>query len=103
MESDLLELLTQTITIESVASRDGYGKPAYGPARTYRARVVGKIRMVRDANGEERVSSATVHVDATDIVPTDRITLPDGSQPLVLSVGSYPDERGAHHQVIYCV
>jgi hypothetical protein len=103
MERDLLELLTQTVTVETVTSRDGYGKPVYGTARTYRARVVGKTRLVRDANGVERVSSETVYADSTDLMPTDRITLPDGSQPLILSVGSYPDERGAHHQVIFCV
>jgi hypothetical protein len=101
MESDLLELLTQTMTVEHVTGRDGYGKPSYGTPATYRARVVGKVKMVRTADGSERVSNATVYVAATDVLATDRVTLPDGSRPLILSVGSFPDERGAHHQVIY--
>ena len=101
MESDLLELLIQTVTIEHVTGRDGYGKPTYGSATVYPARVVGKVRMVRGADGVERVSSATVYLNTTDTLTTDRVTLPGGAKPLILSLGTVPDDKGTHHQVLY--
>lgn len=102
LEPAFLALMNQQVTVEPFASSNMYGEPAFGDAVTMQARIEGRPQMVRTATGEERVASAVVYVDSTPVVsPRDRVTLPDGSTPLVLSVIEMPDERGPHHQAIY--
>jgi len=99
------DLLHQTILVEPFAGNDKFGEATFGAAVGYTGRAVGKTRIVRDAQGVERVSSYTVYMNATTIFsPKDRITLPAGyspQQPLILSTGIFPDEDGLHHTVIY--
>ncbi len=103
MEPDLLALMPHTVTVEPLTGRDDYGRPTYGAAVQYRARVVGKQKLVRAADGAERVSATTVYLaSAPGVGPEDRITLPDGSRPPILAVSKVPDEKGAHHEVVYC-
>lgn len=94
-----------TVTIEPFSSQDSHGQPAYGDPVTYTARVVGKVRQVRDVNGLERVSTATTYIlDTVALTPRDRITLPSRfspTQPNILSIAQEPDERGWHHTVVY--
>lgn len=103
MEKDFLALMPHTVTIQPLTGRDEYSRPTYGPGIQYRARVVGKQKLVRAADGSERVSATTIYVvGVSGISPEDRITLPDGSQPPILAVSRMPDERGDHHEVVYC-
>lgn len=105
MEPDLLALCIHTITLAPYASQNQYGEPTYGAVVSYKARVQGKMRMVRDSLGVERVSSVTCYVATTaSIGPKDRLTLPSGwtpASPPILSVQRQSDEGGDHHVVIY--
>ena len=105
MIADLAPLLVHTVTLEPWSSQDGYGKPAYGAAVTYAARVVGRNRMVRDDQGREVVSSKQVQLGQKVSVSTkDRITLPAGEvlqQPPIVAVGDSPDELGESYTVVY--
>jgi len=98
-------LCQQTVTVEPYASQDAYGAETYGSPVTYQARVVGKVRRITAASGEERVSTVTVYlVDSTGLTTRDRVTLPDGwtpSQPTILAVARVPDASGAEHEVLY--
>lgn len=107
-ESDFDDLMTQTITIAAVSSRDLYGKRTFATAVSYTARVVEQQVRVVDFEGRENVGTHTVwaHGHATSGVPNvgpdSRLTLPDGSTPAILNFSVYPDEDGDHHFKIVC-
>ncbi|MGE5619538.1 MAG: hypothetical protein ACM3US_09810 [Sphingomonadaceae bacterium] len=102
IDPELLALMTETVAIEPRTGVNAYGEALYGAAVQYKARIVGRIRRVTDSAGSERVSTKTITLGAAAVVsPFDRLTLPDGSRPVILAVGSYPDESGAHHTVLY--
>ena len=92
---DFADMFTQTVSHAGVSSRDTFGSPTYGSATSYSARVVYKNRRVRDFAGAEVVSTAQAWIKgAPSISPIDRVTLPDGSTPVIASVEKYPDEDG---------
>lgn len=103
MDASLLLLLNQLITIESTSGMDAYGQSTYGTGVSVKARVEGRNRVVVDAQGNNAVSSTTIYVDGPTVVTTSsRITLPDGTTPLILAIASMPDIDGTpHHKVIY--
>ncbi len=99
MESDFLELMPQSITVATRASRSADGHVTFSTsATTYRARVVNSRAQVRDDSGVMRVARYEVWVNSTAILaPDSKFTLPDGSTPPILSVDVFPDETGNHH------
>ena len=101
IEDDFQELMTQTIVIAPYDSDDEYGEPQFGAEVSYIGRTVNKTTVVRDTNGREKISTSKTWVfGSPDIDPRDKITLDDGSQPVILSAPRYPDENGAHHCVV---
>jgi len=102
LEQDFLEWFNQTVTIEPFTGVNTYGEPQYGDSVQYSAFVQRKTKLVRDRMGQEVVSSAQVYLDGSvDVSIQDRITLPDGSQPVILSIEALPDETGSiHHKVV---
>jgi hypothetical protein len=106
-ETDFDEFMVHTVTHEPYLSQNDYGEEAYGPAVTIQARVVYKPELISTGAGEaasavrQVVSTALVYCSG---VPAwgmrDRITLPDGSQPPIIQVRTYPDEDSDHHQVV---
>lgn len=106
-ETEFDEFLTDTVTREPFVGQNDYGESNYGPAVNLKARVVRKPELIATGAGEvsstvrEVVSSAKIYCRA---VPgwqmRDRITLPDGTQPVILAIHTYPDETGEHHQVV---
>lgn len=102
MRRGLRRLLRQTVTREPLTSSDEYSTPTYGAPLTIRARVVKKQTILRTSvstsaaqdGAREIVSSAMITTDLTGWETTDRITLPDGSRPIILDVKTYPDETG---------
>ena len=103
MDASLLLLLNQLITIEPTTGMDAYGQSSYGTGVSVKARVEGKNRMVMDAQGNNVVSGTTIYVDGITVVATSsRITLPNGTKPLVLAIAEMPDINGTcHHKIIY--
>lgn len=102
MWPELAPFCRQVVTVEPRASVDGYGEPTYGTAVSHRARVVGKRRLVRNDQGDEVLSTHTVYFAGQPALGAhDRITLSTGDvnstesgarQPVLLSVGVYPDD-----------
>lgn len=90
----------QTAYVASVASKDSYGTPSYGPKRALLCRVQAVRRLTRNASGEEAVTTHTLYTDAP-VALTDRVWLPgvstatdDGARvPLGISVST--DKAGA--------
>lgn len=111
LESALRELMTQTVTLSTFSGYTAYGVASFGTAKTYAARVEREIKLVKNMQGREVVSTTTVYVGTTSTggtVPTGfgangKIVLPTGDSPGLLAVESFPDEvSGVHHAVVYC-
>lgn len=102
-ESAFADLLTQTLTIAPVTSRDKYGAPTYGSAVSYSCRVVEKLQRVVDSEGREGLATTVAwcrpHTSTgiPDLGPEAKVTLPDGTTPALLAFEVYPDEDGDHH------
>jgi hypothetical protein len=78
---------------------DSYGQRVYGASIPFRARIDHTTKLTRDAQGEQRVSVTQVYLATTEVIHVlDRITLPDGSTPLLLRVERLADHKG----VLWC-
>lgn len=87
---------------EPLTGRDTYGAPTYGAPTSFACRLVRENRLVRDAQGDEVVSTAHVWLGGTPAVaPDDRVTLSDGTTPTIASVERFPDETGDSHTKVY--
>ena len=103
--SDWLDLMPATVTYEAVLTRDEYGKPAtYDTAVDYRARVTYKHQRVPSrATGQDVIASIQVWLNGaiSTVKVDDRVTLPDGTTPLIVSWDLVSDETGNHHTKLY--
>jgi hypothetical protein len=103
--TDWLSLMPFTIPYEAAATRDEFGKVlTYAVAVDYRARVTySHKRVTSRATGQDVISSTQAWL--AGVIPTlnvdDRITLPDGSTPLIVSWDLPTDEVGNHHMKIF--
>lgn len=94
---DLYSLFERTITIEPFSSQTIAGKPSYGAAVTYAARIIMKDVGVRTMEGTIIVGRGTVYLPGVYTVTVrDRLTMPGGIpgpvQPPILSVSVTDDE-----------
>lgn len=98
----LLPLMPSTVKISTRSGHNNYGEPTFAATTTsYRARIVEKREFVRTATGETLEQTHVLWIrstGATSITTDDRITLPDGTTPQILSVELYPDTDGEHHR-----
>jgi len=102
IEPDFLQLMVQTVYIESFSSYNSHAEASYNAATPYSGRTVNKSTKVVTNEGLEVVSTAKTYIyGSPTITPKDRLTLPDGTKPKILTVSSFPDENGDHHQVVY--
>lgn len=82
----------QSVVVELSTGFDSYGNPSTGTASTYQAIIIQTNKMVRDRSGNQVVSSCQIFFPSTATVAHEaKITLPDGTQPPILNIGSYPD------------
>jgi len=94
----LTDMLTQTVTIERFSGRDAYGQPQFSATQiSSAARVESKMELVRDRDGDERVSSTQI-VTLERVRPSDRVWLPgtdttdpnDSIVPIAISSAQTP-------------
>ena len=102
MESELVELLGQTLTVYPYQSFNQYGEATFSTSgTTYAARIEEKPTMVINQFGEETIASHTVYVNSTaGIDLTSRVVLPDGSEPNLIRSDIQPDVDGTVHHVV---
>lgn len=100
----LQALCPNTVTISPWGSADGYGKATYGTAVSHTCLLVKMPKMVRTVTGQERVSTAQIYLtSAPGTSVKDKVTLPDGTTPVILQVDTYPsDSETAYFEVVYC-
>lgn len=100
--NDFKGMMPHTVAHAPVSSRDSYGKITYGAATSYAARVVYKNKQVRSATGEVVMAAGMVwFLGTVSMSGDDKITLPDGSTPQVISVEKYADDDGDRFTKIY--
>ena len=108
VEQDFLDWFQQEVILEPRTGMNAHAEPTYGPAFREMARVVQRNRMVRDSKGEERVSTVQVYLNGTILADrfttaqnlvNARLTLPDGTQPPIISATVMPDEKGETYYV----
>jgi hypothetical protein len=102
----LIEMMTDTVSWSTTTTLSQYGVPTYGTAHAMRARIVEKSGEVRDRTGQVReirgviwcVENSTQATGQT-FTPTadDKVVLPDGTSPPIITVESYPDADGVTH------
>lgn len=102
---DWLDMMPHSVTYEACLGHDDYGKPlAYDDAVTYSARVRYKSQRVTSrVSGQDTIAAGSVWIAGIiqGISPSDRLTLPDGTQPPILNWEVVPDEAGDHHTKVY--
>ena len=106
LDENLEEMLNETVGIEiAKADKDKYGTPDFNALANYPARLDYTVRSIRNAIGEEAVSTLQIYVLSLDAHTTeDRITLPAGRKPdhpVILSVEPIQDEDGQSMTLFY--
>lgn len=98
-EKDFRQLLTQTLTVSTVATLGVGGAVTYSTsASTYRCRVVNVNKYMFDTRGQRAAVAYEAWIASTSILsPASKYTLPDGATPPVVSVDTFPDPDGHHH------
>lgn len=93
-------MLPHTVTIEAYLGDTAYG-PSYAPAVTARAYVEDEIKTVRNAQGEEVVSSTKVWLFPTqDCPPESRLMTPSGRVQSVITSGLFEFPRTPSHREV---
>jgi hypothetical protein len=98
------DMMHDLIEVEPLLSRDSYGVPVYGVAVTYRGRLTQKVRYVRTKEGSTVQSSQEwVGQPIPTMSVEDRVTLADGSRPIILNVTTHKNEYGTndHTKVLF--
>ena len=99
LDQDFLALMPLTISVQHEADVNEYNEQVWSAPTTYRARLEPTRRFLRRPDGTERLVSARLIVDAQgSLRESDKVTLPDGTHPLVVSCTTEYDENGIHHQ-----
>ena len=95
-------LLNQEITLEPSSSRDAYEAKAYGASVAVACRIEGVSETLRMPDDQEQVITREIFVEGDTVVDEQaRLTLPDGTQPPIVSIMDMPGRDGTtHHRVI---
>ena len=99
---EFFDLMPDQVVFESLVGTDVYAKPSYGNAVTVEhARVVYEAVKTTDEGGQDIVARGKIYLGGVfGVTPKHRATLPDGTHPPIVRVNKYPDETGAHHEVV---
>ena len=76
-------------------------EPQFGDPVPYKALVIYGAERVYTADGKEDVASARAYLGSNDAIAAEsKITMPDGSEPRIISVERYSDTKGPAHTVL---
>lgn len=101
----LKKFFVHTVTIRPWVSEDEFGKPTYGDACEYLAKIERQERATRTVEGITIRSRRLIYLYTTDttITSKDELTLPAGFEPLqpkINDVRIVVDQNGVHHIVL---
>ena len=104
VDSKFYEMMPDTITFNAGSAIDKYGKRTYGGTVTSaRGRVVYETRLMKDSEGQDIVSTGRVLLYGAypSLTLADKITLPNSTTPVIVSLETKKDTGGNHHTVIH--
>ena len=98
------EMFTDTVTINAGSAIDKYGKRTYGGTQSsIQARVIYETKLMKNMEGQDIVSAGRVllYGPYTGITLADKLTLPNGTTPVIVSIETKQDTAGPHHTVLH--
>lgn len=102
IETEFLDLMPSTVTVYPQTSTDAYGKFSFGASGTaVRCRIQPSDNVVTTADNRQVVARGTIIFYGTPTITTEsKIVLPDGTNPLILTVRVHNDDTGKHHTTV---
>lgn len=97
IDRQLLTFMPHTVTIAPYASKNNYGEDVLAASRTASAYVEPAKQLQDGTQIDQETRSKTAWIADTSITLRDRITLPDGSTPNILSVAIHTEVAGLEH------
>lgn len=101
----MLELFPDTVVVRKMTPPDEFGNQTLISVRNLPARVVGKIKAVKDIGGNEVTSSVQATFPGVyNLSVNDEYILPERFEPRnpkPISVGHATDENGPEHERVY--
>lgn len=106
MDRQIKAVLNQQVSIEKFEGKDGRNVKTYELPIVVPCYIGGEVKMVRNAEGQEVVSTQTLYfsgsndviVDRTnkilELSTKDKVVLPDGRQPPIIGINPFYDEKG---------
>lgn len=104
IDSKFLEMMPDTVIFNAGSAIDKYGKRTYGGTQTSaRGRVIFEVRLMKDMEGQDIVSTGRVilYGPYASLTLGDKITLPSGASPVIVSLETKKDTGGNHHTVVH--
>ena len=98
------EMMTDTVVFNAGSAIDKYGKRTYGGTTTsVQCKIIYETRLMKDMEGQDIVSTgrAILYGPYTSLALTDKITLPNGTTPVIISIETLQDTAGPHHTVVH--
>lgn len=102
VDPDLVAMMLDVVTFYPPGTRNGYAEAPDGTAVAVTCRVESSNTMIRDSEGRERVTTATIYTDRIyGIQPSWRPVFADGTTHPVMRVDTWEDDEGPSHEVVY--
>jgi hypothetical protein len=102
IEAAFLEMMPSSVTIYGQSSKSAYGVQAWSASGTsVRCRIQQTGVMSHDQNGRQVIEDGRIifyGVPTIDL--SSKISLPDGTTPVLLSVVVHNDEDGTNHTTV---
>lgn len=96
--NQFVDLMPTTATFANPSGYDVYGAPTAGTVVSFKCHISRNQKQVFTPTGVAVLQGGTIQMDDVyDIDEEAILTLPDGSQPKILSVKTFFDENGEHH------
>jgi hypothetical protein len=92
---NFLDMLVDTVTVAPMTGRSDDGQATYGAPKSYQARINYETHNVLGKENQLVVARGVIWMACIDPINVDdRITFPDGTQPVILMVSAGSDENG---------
>ncbi len=107
-DSALLEYMDELVTVAKFSNKNAHGDRTYSTSTTrHQCRQEIRQHLIVNTQGQEVVARSTLFLGASSsgviagLTPDDRITLPDGTTPPILSVDRFGSASLARHEVAH--
>jgi hypothetical protein len=102
IDSELVELMVDFVTIYPYTTTDAYGKRSKGSGTKFKCRLIFDTQLNKDNDGRDVLSSGRIITadDVSKVTVDSKLLLPDGSTPPIVSVSTISDETAVYHHAV---